>query len=136
MKLRTHSQEETQALAKRLLEEYPHHRVWLLEGELAAGKTQLVKGLAESLGVEVPIVSPTFTYLNEYGDQLAHYDLYRLEGPDDELLQLLSEHLQSPIHVAIEWPSRMNLHLAQPHLHLALHHQGGDERSVEVTPHS
>jgi len=130
----TKSAEATQQYAEQLKKEHPDHRVWLLEGELAAGKTQLVKGLAKALGVTSAVTSPTFAYVNEYGDKLAHYDLYRLEGPDDELLQLLLEHMESKDYVVVEWPSRMNLHLSRPHLKINMVHKGGDERCIEVSP--
>lgn len=129
----TKSAEATQAYAETLMKEHPEHKVWLLEGELAAGKTQLVKGLAKALGVDSPITSPTFAYVNEYGDKLAHYDLYRLEGPDDELLQLLLEHMQTKEYVVVEWPSRMNLQLSRPHLKINMYHKGGDERCIDVS---
>lgn len=131
----SHSPQETRALAKRLVQDFPQHRIWLLEGDLAAGKTELVKGLAEALGITEAVLSPTFAYLNHYGDDLAHYDLYRLEGPDAELLALLSEDFEREGYVAIEWPSRMDLPIAASYLHLHLSHEGGDQRRITVTPH-
>ncbi|MFT7184406.1 MAG: tRNA threonylcarbamoyladenosine biosynthesis protein TsaE [Oceanicoccus sp.] len=133
MQVLTNSEEETQDLAKKLLEEYPEHRVWLLEGDLAAGKTQLVKGLAKALGIEKAVSSPTYAYLNEYSSKLAHYDLYRLEGQDEELMHLIDEHLASTGHVVIEWPSRMNVQVAQAHLFIRINHEGGSKRSLEIT---
>lgn len=134
MQLQTKSPEDTQELAKKLILGYPELRVWLLEGDLAAGKTELVKGLAKALGMDDEISSPTFAYLKEYGNELAHYDLYRLEGPDEELLHLISEHIEGPGFTVLEWPSRMKLQLDQAHLKIEIHHQGGNERLFKLTP--
>ncbi len=135
MNFSSKSADETQALAAILLKKYSEHRIWLLEGELAAGKTEVVKGLAKALGCKENIFSPTFAYLHEYGNILFHYDLYRLKTYDEELMQLLNEHCQVKAHIAIEWPSRMNLQFAMPYLHIQIDHQGGDERLIKITPH-
>jgi tRNA threonylcarbamoyladenosine biosynthesis protein TsaE len=82
--------------------------VFLLHGELGAGKTQFVKGLARGLGVPdwEYVVSPSFTLLNTYGGRcnLCHIDLYRLEGIDAEDLGI-EEHLDEGI-VAVEWAEK------------------------------
>ncbi len=82
--------------------------VFLLHGELGAGKTQFVKGLAK--GLDVPdweyVVSPSFTLLNTYGGRcgLCHIDLYRLEGVDAEDLGI-EEYLDDAV-VAVEWAEK------------------------------
>jgi len=134
MQLDSKSPEETQKIAEKLIQAYPDHKVWLLEGDLAAGKTHLVKGLAKALALSSSVHSPTFAYLNEYEGALAHYDLYRLESEDQELLQLLNEHFEAGIYVAIEWPSRMEFPLIKSHLQIKISHEGGDHRSFEITP--
>ncbi len=82
--------------------------LFLLYGELGAGKTQLVKGLAKGLGVceWEYVVSPSFTLLNTYGGSLdlCHVDLYRLEKPDAEELGI-EEHLDGGV-VAVEWAEK------------------------------
>lgn len=87
--------------------------VILLEGDLGAGKTTLVQGIGEGLGIKDAIVSPTFTLINEYAEgrlPLYHLDLYRLEPGEVEALNLESywEGVELPLGiVAIEWAERM-----------------------------
>lgn len=54
--------------------------VILLEGEMGAGKTVFVKGLAKGLGITDEVLSPTYAYMNDYDGKLYHYDCYRLSG--------------------------------------------------------
>ncbi len=92
----------------------------LLRGPLGAGKTCLVQGLAEALGIEEPITSPTYTLAQHYSGllpdgratALVHLDLYRLEQPAaaDELLQQEEEEAAALGAVlAVEWPERLSL---------------------------
>jgi len=129
---KTKNAEETQHLAAELLETYPNHQVWLLYGELGAGKTTFVKGLGALLGLEPrQIKSPTFTFVSEY-EPLIHYDLYRLEKLDEMMVALLDEHLQTGKRLVIEWPEKIQAHLRIPHLKIRFKHEGGDLREIEV----
>ncbi len=86
----------------------------LLIGDLGAGKTCLVQGMAEALGIEEPITSPTFALAQHYGGTcgaLVHLDLYRLEQPAaaDELLAQEEEQAREQGAVlAVEWPERLS----------------------------
>lgn len=78
-------------------------------GELGAGKTQLVKGIARGIGIEQVITSPTFAIINEYTlprAKFAHIDLYRLNGADDIARIGLDEYLNGEYIVAIEWADK------------------------------
>ena len=128
----TKNAEETQALAAELLQQYPETSVWLLYGELGAGKTTFVKGLGALLGLEAKqIKSPTFTFVSEY-EPLIHYDLYRLEQLDELTVALLEEHLQAGKRIVIEWPEKIEAHIQIPHLKIRFTHEGGDARRIEV----
>jgi tRNA threonylcarbamoyladenosine biosynthesis protein TsaE len=87
--------------------------VILLQGDLGAGKTTLVQGIGKGLGIVEPIVSPTFTIINEYNQgrlPLYHLDLYRLEPQEVAGLNLETywEGFEvTPGIVAIEWAERM-----------------------------
>jgi len=85
---------------------------WLigLRGDLGAGKTQLVKGLAHGLGVQARVHSPSFALVNEYSDgrlPLFHLDLYRLEDPEQIIGAGLEEYLLKPRGITVvEWIDR------------------------------
>ena len=106
----TRSPEETRALAASWLQQHKQSgRIILaLHGDLGAGKTCFVQGLAEALQVTIPVSSPTYTLINEYPgpEPLIHVDLYRMadaeEAQDAGLLELFEEAAV----VAVEWPER------------------------------
>ena len=87
--------------------------ILLLNGDLGAGKTTLVQGLGQGLGIRDTIVSPTFTLINEYREgriPLYHFDLYRLETQEISALniELFGDGVEYPLGiVAIEWAERL-----------------------------
>jgi tRNA threonylcarbamoyladenosine biosynthesis protein TsaE len=106
----THSEEETQNLAGELASTLAAGDVLLLSGNLGAGKTAFVRGLAVGLGIDPEEVSsPTFTLVHEYrGGRLAlyHADLYRLERAAAEEIGLEELGISAGV-LAIEWPDRL-----------------------------
>ncbi len=105
----TSSPQETRNAAARVLRELNGQGVLLLEGDLGAGKTCFVQGLAEAMGITDPVTSPTYGLMKEYGSPpcLVHADLYRLTDPE-ELVELgLEDWLDQPLLLAVEWPERV-----------------------------
>lgn len=103
----------TQTWGEQFAQQLPAGSVVLLVGDLGAGKTSLVQGMGLGLGIDDPIVSPTFTLINEYHEgriPLYHLDLYRLTPAEVEALYLdqywQGEEFPLGI-VAIEWPERL-----------------------------
>jgi len=103
----------TQALGQALGHRLQPGAVILLDGNLGAGKTTLVQGIAAALGVTEPVVSPTFVLVNEYPEgriPLYHFDLYRL-SPEEVAAIALADYWEGgevePGVVAIEWPERL-----------------------------
>jgi tRNA threonylcarbamoyladenosine biosynthesis protein TsaE len=108
-----------------------------LAGDLGAGKTRLVQGAAAALGVEGPVLSPTFMLVREYdGDPPVHHvDAYRLSGPL-ELEDLgLEDVLSADAVVFVEWADRVAAALPESWLELVLHIRDDDRREIEVRPH-
>lgn len=99
----TNSAEETISFATEFAKTLSAGDVILLSGDLGAGKTTFVKGLAKGLGLDDEVTSPTYAYLNVYGDRLYHYDCYRLScGEDAEALGLTDYFYGDDICV-LEW---------------------------------
>ena len=108
-----------------------------LAGDLGAGKTRLVQGAADGLGVEGPVLSPTFMLVREYdGDPpMHHVDAYRLSG-SGELEDLGLEDVLSPeVVVFVEWADRVAAALPDSWLELVLQITADDHREIEVRPH-
>jgi tRNA threonylcarbamoyladenosine biosynthesis protein TsaE len=106
----THSEDETAAVARALAPRLKPGDVVLLSGNLGAGKTAFVRGLAEGLGIDpADVSSPTFTIVHEYrGGRLTlyHVDLYRLEQTATNDLGLEEMGVADGV-LAIEWPDRL-----------------------------
>lgn len=116
----TNSPAETEAAGAALAGILPLDTALALHGDLGAGKTTLVRGLARAWGVQGPVVSPTFNYFLLYQGtrQLAHLDAYRLNRPEDADGLLLDEFLQSPWCLAVEWPEKLGDRLPPGAWHL------------------
>lgn len=106
MEIVTHSPEETEQAGRDLAQTLHPGDVLAMNGDLGAGKTAFVRGLARGLGYEDHVQSPTFTLVNEYfGGRLPlfHFDLYRLSDPE-ELYDLgFEEYPQRGGVCAVEW---------------------------------
>jgi len=104
------SEGETRAIGRALGKELAPDGILLLHGDLGAGKTELVRGIAEYLEIEAQeIQSPTYTLIREHegpGGRLSHLDLYRLEAEETETLGL-DELLSGPGIKAVEWAERL-----------------------------
>lgn len=105
MDITVYSEEEMYKLGHDLASVLDEDDVVYLRGELGAGKTVLVRGVARGLGYEGPVTSPTFTLMNVYPTTLMiyHFDFYRLESPDLSDLGL-DDYLERGGISMIEWP--------------------------------
>ena len=103
------SEAETEALGRRLAAALSPGAVAAYRGGLGMGKTAFTRGLARGLGYEGRVTSPTFTIVNEYeGTQmpLFHFDMYRLEGPEDLFGIGWEDYLDRGGVCAVEWSER------------------------------
>ena len=131
----TDSEEQTRERGARLARELGPGAVVLLSGDLGAGKTAFVRGLAAGLGVDPDeVTSPTFTLVHEYRGgrlPLVHVDLYRLERADlDEIG--LDQDLASGGVVAVEWAERLSRDIPGATT-VRIEDAGEDRRRIRVT---
>jgi tRNA threonylcarbamoyladenosine biosynthesis protein TsaE len=131
----TLSEAETSDVGRRLAQTLEAGSVLLLVGDLGAGKTALVRGLAEGLGVPPEEVSsPTFTLMQEYRGgrvPLVHVDLYRLND-SREIDDLGLEEIGMESVLAIEWAEKLPRAIAGA-VEIRIQHGPGDERTVTIT---
>ena len=107
--MRTTSANETRTLGERLASSLRPGDVLLLLGDMGAGKSELIRGIARGLGIQGPVASPTFTILQVYDEghiPLYHFDWYRLESADELYEMGMDEYLGGDGVAIIEWPSQ------------------------------
>lgn len=130
----SHGPQDTHAFGKLLGEKLQAGDVVALSGELGAGKTCLAQGIARGLGIseEYPIVSPTFTIINEYPGRLSfyHLDMYRLSGPG-ELEEIGYEAcLNESAVVVVEWAEKIKEVLPAGTLFILITYLNENERQL------
>ena len=107
-----------------------------LVGDVGAGKTTLVRGLAKGLGVEEPVTSPSFTISKSYAGKektLVHYDFYRLDDPGI-MSEDLEENLKNPNNIiVIEWGESVKNLLPENHTKITIKYNDDDTREVEIS---
>ena len=133
----SHGAAQTQRVGARLGELLQPGDVILLEGDLGAGKTVLAQGVAQGLGIDDPVTSPTFTLIHEYEGRLPlyHVDLYRLAGAADAANIGLEEYLYGDGVTVIEWPDRAASLVPGDYLVISLRPIADTKRALRLTPH-
>lgn len=134
---RTSRPSETEAVGAALAVRLAPGDAVLVSGELGAGKTTLIRGACRALGVEGPVVSPTFTIGRRYAGSVpvSHLDLFRLEGLGPEEPGLLDDYLTPDGITFIEWPAAMEPELPGETgalVRVEIRHLGGDEREIAI----
>ncbi|MGA7291581.1 MAG: tRNA (adenosine(37)-N6)-threonylcarbamoyltransferase complex ATPase subunit type 1 TsaE [Terriglobales bacterium] len=131
----SHSEEETIAFGRTLAAEFSPPLIVLLRGDLGAGKTTLVKGIAEGFEAahSEDVTSPTFTLIHEYrGPEttLYHIDLYRIDT-ERELETLGLDDLMTPNSILlIEWGEKFPRLLRDRNMEISLEHMGETKRRI------
>lgn len=117
-RIETYSPEETYELASSLGKRLKGGELIALEGELGAGKTHFVKGLAHGLEAKEVVTSPTFTLINIYEGRvpLAHFDVYRLPAPQAIEELGYEEFFYGPGVTAVEWSDLISSYLPPEYL--------------------
>ncbi len=132
----TESTEATLALGTRVAATLAPGTVLALYGDLGAGKTHFVKGIAEGLGIPpAEVRSPTFTILSVYENgetPLYHFDAYRVQNPDEFVELGFEEYARGDGITCIEWADRIPDLLPPDTIHLRFHHVAPSERRITL----
>lgn len=122
---------DTLEFAKRYAATLKGGDVVLLNGEMGAGKTVFAKGVAAGLGIEDEVLSPTYSYMNDYGGRLYHFDCYRLsDGGQAEALGLCDYFCSDGI-CLIEWAENIASALPDKVKKVNIIKLGGEKRRIE-----
>jgi len=134
-RITTHSEKETIELAQNFESEKFPNMVICLNGELGSGKTVFTKGIANALGINEVITSPTFSLIKEYDGELSlyHMDLYRLDGKLDNFD--IEEYYTKGGVVVIEWADTVKDYLPKERLDIKFVVASENKRVLIITPH-
>ena len=132
--LTTHSAEETEQIAMQLAAITPENHVLALHGDLGAGKTTFIRGLARGWLIDEPVTSPTFNLYTIYqgSRQLVHLDAYRLDSGADLDSLMIDDFLMEPWCFAVEWPERIADSIPTNAWHLRLGHGPNRSHTIQL----
>lgn len=122
---------ELTAVARELLNFANGEKFFIFEGEMAAGKTTLIKAFCEVLGVEEVVSSPTFSIINEYETArgpIYHFDFYRLKNQQEAYDIGYEEYFYSGDYCLVEWPSKVAELLPEKYIKVDIQITGETER--------
>ncbi len=131
----SNSVEETIDYARKFAEQLHPGSVVCLVGELGAGKTHFMKGIASYYGVkESDVSSPTFTLINEYKGTtpIFHFDCYRLEDEQEAVEIGVEEYLYGEGISIVEWPNKMSGLLPEESIFIEIKHAGDSQRIIHI----
>lgn len=134
-KFTTHSERDTVELAQNFESEKFPNMIICLDGELGSGKTVFTKGIANALGINETITSPTFTIIKEYDGELPlyHMDVYRLDGKVDDLG--IEEYYKKGGICIIEWSETITDYLPKNRLDIKFKIVDEEKRVISIIPH-
>lgn len=132
MKYVTNSAEETIEIGKSFAEKLNKGAVVLLSGEMGAGKTVFVKGMAQGLGIKSLITSPTYAYMNDYDEILYHYDCYRLTSGEDAESLGLTDYFYAGGICVVEWSENIADVIPNGAIRVTIEKTGETQRSIEI----
>lgn len=135
----THSADETTQLGRQLSAELKPGSVVLLRGDLGAGKTTLVKGIAEGFHAAEAerVTSPTFTLIHEYRGPdvtLYHIDLYRVDTQRELDTLALDDLIDGSSILLIEWGEKFDRFVRERDVEIGIENTGSDHRRITVVP--
>ena len=130
----SHSQLETEEVGRKLAEKLPGGSVVAMYGDLGAGKTAFVRGMAKGMGLSCRVSSPTFTIVNEYlGErELIHFDMYRLSSADELFDIGWEDYLARGAVCAVEWSEKVEDAFFGDEIVVRIDKLGDNERRITI----
>lgn len=138
MEFKDYNESELDSVAKALCDAFGSIKVWCFDAEMGTGKTTLIKRICKYLGVEDEMSSPTFSIVNEYhttkGNEIYHFDLYRLKDIDEAYDIGIEDYLFSGNLCLLEWPDIIEPLLPDQYLKISINLVGDNNRSLTAEP--
>lgn len=130
------SEEQLNEVAEALLSSLDGRTVVALRGEMGAGKTTLIRAVAEALGASDQVTSPTFALVNQYesgnGERIFHFDFYRIEDEREAFDLGYEEYFYSGDLCFVEWPEKIEGLLPEELMEVRITVDGITERTFEI----
>lgn len=128
-------EKETMLFGEKLGRSIDRKLLICLDGDLGAGKTCMSKGIAKGLGIEEEVTSPTFILVEEYHGRmdLYHFDVYRIDDPEELYFIGFDEYLSKEAVVVIEWSNRIEEILPKERLDIVIEYVQDTGRKVGLT---
>lgn len=130
----TKNEQETEAVGQEFSKRLPGGTVVAMYGDLGAGKTAFVRGMARGMGIDCRVSSPTFTIVNEYlgPRELIHFDMYRLSDAD-ELFEIgWEDYLARGAVCAVEWSEKVQDAFYGDEITVCIEKLGDTERKITI----
>ncbi len=132
----TESPDETKKLGEKLSKLVKPGDLFAFYGELGAGKTCLIQGISQGLGVQDYVTSPSFTIINEYKGKIPvyHFDLFRLNSSEEFLDLGYEEYFYGEGLTVIEWAEKIEIFLPNNHLKINIKFSNYYKRTISFFP--
>lgn len=122
--------------AKKLIEQFPDHRVFAFYGKMGTGKTTFIQAVCSELGTPDNVTSPTFALINEYktlaGDSIFHFDFYRIKDLEEAYDLGYEDYFYSGSYCLIEWPEKIETLLPQNYVEVKIEVQENGYRLISA----
>ena len=127
-------------VAAKIVAEMAGYKVWLLQGEMGAGKTTIIKAICSALHVTDAMSSPTFSIVNEYrtadDEPIYHFDFYRIRSEAEALDIGTDEYLYSGNYCFIEWPEKVRSILPPTYGEIQIAMEDREHRTIATSFHA
>ena len=126
---------ELDRIAKQLIQSHPNERIFAFYGKMGAGKTTFIKSICKILGTEEIVTSPTFSIVNQYntknGENLFHFDFYRIKKTEEVMDIGYEDYFYSGSYCFVEWPEMIEELLPENFVYVKIEaDEKGNERLI------
>tara|TARA_R110001599_G_scaffold346228_3_gene571290 strand:+ start:17161 stop:17595 length:435 start_codon:yes stop_codon:yes gene_type:complete len=139
LRLESNGLDDLKKVAQQITAFGKEYDIWLLMGQMGAGKTTLSKAICSELGVMDLVQSPTFSLVNEYltntGRTIYHFDFYRIEDIEELANIGIEEYFDSGNLCLIEWPEKISELIPDEYMKIFIEVLEDDSRVIKLTKH-